>query len=340
MTFIGIKQTFIGLIVMSSVFVSVALSIPAQAQSNGAAQGIEISPALVDLNAERGQTYTVKLKVTNVTAATLVYTSEVNDFTSKDESGAPQILIGENLPTSASVVDWVTTEQEFTLQSRESRTIVASITIPDDAEPGGHYGAIRFSGRTPELQETGVGLSASAGMLMLIRVSGDINESANVASFFTANGDTQSFFFETSPVKFVTRIKNDGNIHVKPIGSIELRDMFGNIVSTIPVNDSKSNVLPNSIRKFENEYKSDWMFGLYTANLTLGYGTTGQAITNSITFWVIPYKLVLIVLLALVTLVFIVRRLLKVYNRRIIEKAKHEFNAKTKTKNTTTKKKR
>lgn len=338
MTILGIKKTLIGLILMSSVFVATALPAPTHAQSNGAAQGIEISPALVDLNAERGQTYTIKLKVTNVTPAALVYTSEVNDFTSKDESGAPQILIGENLPSTASVVDWVTTEQEFTLQSRESRTILASITIPSDAEPGGHYGAIRFSGRAPELQETGVGLSASAGMLMLIRVSGEINESANVASFFTANADGQSFFFENSPIKFVTRIKNDGNIHVKPIGSIELRDMFGNIVSTMPVNDSKSNVLPSSIRKFENEYKSDWMFGLYTANLTLGYGTTGQAITNSITFWVIPYKLILIVLLVLFTVVFIARKLIKVYNRRIIEKAKHEFNAKNKNKNTTTKK--
>lgn len=139
-------------------------------------------------------------------------------------------------------------------------------------------------------------------------------------------------FFENGPITFVTRIKNEGNIHVKPSGDIEIRDMFGNLSATLPINkqEPKSNVLPDSTRRFETQFNKSWMIGRYTANLTLGYGTGGQAITNTISFWVIPYKLILISLLVLATVVFVLKRMIKVYNKRVIAKYKNEDSAKNK----------
>lgn len=72
---------------------------------------------------------------------------------------------------------------------------------------------------------------------------------------------------------FSTRIKNDGNVHVKPVGKIELVDESGELlknvgkeamvspqgafigeklVDYVPVNDGLGNVLPNSERRFES----------------------------------------------------------------------------------------
>ncbi len=300
------------------------------AQAANAAQGIEISPALVELNAAPGKTYNITLKLTNVTASDLVYSSSVDDFNAADESGSPHIILNSQLPETASIRTWLATVPEFALKTRQPKVITSKITIPANAEPGGHYGVLRFSGRAPELKDTGVGLSASAGVLILIRVDGTVVEKASLASFFSAQNDKQSSFFEAGPVKFVTRIKNEGNIHLKPVGSVELRDMFGGIVSTMPVNGDKSNVLPKSIRRFEAQYNNTWMIGRYTADLTLGYGTTGQAITNTISFWVIPYKLILASLFILATVVYILKRLIKVYNRRIIAKSKNEKTTKNK----------
>lgn len=328
------KRTFITFAITSLSVVSVFFAVPVHAQSTDAAQGIEISPAIIDLNAEKGKSYTLKLTVRNITQERLMYSSEINDFTSKDESGAPQVLIGSTLPDAASIVKWVSVEEEFSLNPREAITLFATVTIPSNAEPGGHYGAIRFSGHAPEIKETGVGLSASAGMLLLIRVNGDIKEEASLASF-TSTSPTdktkQTSFFQTSPIGFAVRIKNEGNVHVKPIGSIEMTDIFGNLVQSIPINEDKSkNVLPNSIRRFEAESKSSWMFGIYTANVTLGYGEQGQAITGTTTFWVLPLNLIGAGLLAIITLVFIASRLIKVYNRNIIAKARNEHNTKNK----------
>lgn len=307
-----------------------AAKVSAQASNANAAQGIEISPALVELNAAPTKTYTVTLKITNVTGSDLSYTASVDDFGAAGESGSPRVIIDGTMPATASVKTWVETVPQFTLRSRESRVVTARIIIPANAEPGGHYGVLRFSGRAPDVKDTGVGLAASAGVLLLIRVDGAITEKANLASFFSEQRGDQSSFFEKGPLTFVTRIKNEGNIHVKPVGSIELRDMFGGLVTTLPVNADKSNVLPDSIRRFESSFDKSWMAGRYTANLTLGYGTTGQAITNTISFWVIPYKIILAVIFGLVTIIYIFSRMIKVYNKRIIAKSKHENTTKNK----------
>lgn len=303
--------------------------IHAQASNANAAQGLEISPAIVELNAEKGKTYKLNIKVTNVTGSDLSYKTSINDFQARDESGSPQVLIDKNASDATSVIGWINATSNFSLKSRESISIDTTITIPLDAEPGGHYGVLRFFGQGPSFDSTGVGLSASAGTLILIRVDGDIKESAGLASFYTASNDKQTSIFEYSPVKFVARISNDGNIHVKPVGSIQLKNMFGNIVANIPINDTKSNVLPGSIRKFEVSYDK-WLFGYYTADLTMGYGTTGQAIVATTKFWVIPYRAILLIAFIVSTFAYLVVKLVKRYNRYIIEKSKNESKNKSK----------
>lgn len=304
--------------------------------STNAKEGLQISPVIVNLNASKGKGYTVPIKLTNVTTEDHTYYSAVNDFTSKDETGTAKVQFDNLLPDTASIRTWVSAPSKVTVKSGQAVTINAVINVPSNAESGGHYGTLRFSGTAPSQQGNGVAQTASTGMLFLVRVDGLIDEKATVASFTTASttDDKQSSFFEKSPLKFVTRIKNEGNVHIQPSGQIEVHDMFGGLVSSIKVNDQKANVLPNSIRRFDSTLDNGWMFGHYTANMTLGYGTHGQVVTATTDFWVIPYKIVAVVLLALITLIFILVRVVKVYNKRIITKAiqKHDKNSTNSTK--------
>jgi hypothetical protein len=297
----------------------------AQSFNNNAAQGLQISPASVELNGERGKSYVLKIKLLNVTNSNLTYYTKMYDFGAQGETGSPKVLIDDPLPAEISVTPWLSTLQVLSLKGQETRQLDLNVTIPADAEPGGHYGVVSFSNRSPALQDTGVGSQASPGLLLLIRVAGTVDEKLSIASFTSEQNDKQSGFFEQSPINLVSRFKNEGNVHVKPVGSIEVHDMFGGLTESLPVNSDEGNVLPNSIRRFENELKKDWMFGRYTADLTVGYGTTGQALTNTISFWVIPYKIVGAGLLILVTLIYVLRRLIKVYNYYIIKKSKQKY---------------
>lgn len=302
------------------------------AKSSGAADGLQISPVLVELNADPGRTYTVRLSLTNVTASDLTFDSFVNDFKAKDESGAPVIDLKNESPATASIRSWVEQIGSTSIDSRKSVDVIATINVPADAEPGGHYGVIRFSGRAPDIDGVGVGLSASVGTLLLVRVSGEINESLDVKEFFVSQNEKQSSFFERGPIVITTRFVNTGNVHVKPIGQVVVRDMLGRTVSTVTVNQTKGNVLPDSIRRFDMKFDNSLLFGRYTADLSVAYGTKGQAIVRTISFWVVPWKLLLLIIIGVATLVFILVQLVKRYNRYIIAKAtkqKHETKQKT-----------
>ncbi|RWZ78220.1 MAG: hypothetical protein EOT05_00415 [Candidatus Microsaccharimonas sossegonensis] len=316
---LSLKRLLAITFLMAAIFASAfLLHRDAAAQSTNAANGLQISPALVQLNGERGKSYTVQLKVLNVTGSDLSFKTTVNDFAAKDETGTPSILLDSAAKLPTSIQTWVSTIPDFTLKARQEKTLNAIITIPINAEPGGHYGVIRFSGAQPQLNGAGVGLSASAGTLFLVSVAGNITEKVTLATFTASKNNSPSAFFENGPITFTTRFQNTGNVHVQPTGTILVSDIFNNKVATLPVNSDKGNILPSSIRRFESVLDKKWLFGRYTATVTVSYGTQGQAIVETISFWVIPYKLILIGLALLVTFVYILRIVIKRYNKYII----------------------
>jgi hypothetical protein len=290
-------------------------------------QAFSISPPLVELSADPGQKVTANIKLTNVSAGPLHITVQANDFGSKNETGEPNILFDENKETTYSLRRWVVTPQEFDLKSQETRTIAVPIQVPANAEPGGHYGVIRFTG-TSEGGSNDVSLAASIGSLVLLQVSGDIRQEAAVEDFYTAgvNFDKQSFF-ESTPLQFVTRIRNDGNIHVKPTGTVTVTDSFGNDISSLRINgdpnDEKQqprSILPQSVRRFDTALQDKQLFGRYEATLDLTYAD-GKTLQQTTHFWVIPYRLILAGIAIAALVVFGLRWGIKRYNTYIVKKA-------------------
>lgn len=313
---LALKIAAVGFVFSALLFASSSVS----AQAPSAANGLEISPALVEVKADKSKTYTIEIKVVNVTSSNLLFESFVDDFGAKDESGTPSILLEpNNEPLPTSIKTWVTQIPSFNLAPGQERKIQATINIPENAAPGGHYGVIRFSGNQDSGDSGNVNQIASAGTLVLINVSGQVKESLEIASFTPTKNNQPSFFFETGPIIFLSRFTNTGSVHVKPMGQIEIKDSFGNPVGSLPVNEKGGNILPSSTRRFESTLDKTWMFGHYTADMSIAYGNTGQALVKTISFWVIPWKLVLAALAILVTLFYIFRVLIRRYNKHIIE---------------------
>ncbi len=316
------KKSFVvalGLIFISVIFAKpIFFNNPARAQNSASAgHGFQISPVLVELNADPGKQYTISIKLKNVTANTLSTKSQVNDFGAKGENGDPEIFLNEKEKSTYSLKSWVDKIPSYTLKSQESKTIPITINIPSNAEPGGHYGVVRFTGVAPELagDESEVALSGSIGTLLLVRVSGGVKEGLKLEDFFTTQNGKKSSFFEKGPISLVERIKNTGNVHIKPTGTVVVKDMFGKTKASLKVNEPPKNILPDSIRRFEQELNKKWLFGRYTVDLNLAYGTTGQT-----TFWVIPWKLIVVALLSIVALFFFLRFVVKKYNAMILRK--------------------
>ena len=99
-----------------------------------------------------------------------------------------------------------------------------SIVVPPDASPGGHYAAILIGTGAPSVQPgiSQVGVSSFISALIFVRVSGAVHESAAIQEF-----STDRSFYENPDVRFTLQVKNNGDVHVRPVGIVQIYNVFG-----------------------------------------------------------------------------------------------------------------
>ena len=61
--------------------------------------------------------------------------------------------------------------------------------------------------------------------------------------------------------------------------------------------------MPSTIRKYTYDIKKQDLFGKYSATAYLGYGTSGQVMTIKTSFWVIPFWLITVGGIAVVSVI-------------------------------------
>lgn len=311
-------------LVISLLAPTLLLSSVSYAQSG---QALEIGPPVVNLRADPGQKLETKISLRDVSSTALVVRAQVNDFTADGEDGTPKIILDEGEESPYSLRSWIATIAPIKLQPKQVESLPITINVPKNAAPGGYFGVVRFTGAPPELDSTGVSLSASLGALIFVQVSGDAQEAMSIEEFYIAAGNNKGPVFEGTPLTFVARIKNEGNTHEQPSGGAIIKDVFGKQVAYVPINQPPRNVLPSTVRKFESELGESTLgnkklFGLYTAELSVTYGEDKQTITKTIQFWVIPWKLILIGIATLIILFFGLRASIRRYNSYVIAQAR------------------
>lgn len=284
-------------------------------------RGFTVSPLVFELSANPGDKLSNKLKVDNITNQPMNMSVDLRNFVALGEEGQPGLTDED---TSFSLAKWMkATLAEKVIAPRGSETFTLDIAVPVNAEPGGHFGSVVFRTK-PDTAAGSVSLVQEIGALVLLKVAGDTKEEASIASLGVLPG-----FSEAGPFNFEARIKNSGNVHVKPLSTITVTNMFGKEVTKLQL-DSR-NILPDSVRKFDKSFSKKWLFGRYTATLTSVYGSTNQVLVAQTTFWAFPVKFALIVLGVLVVLgvlIFLGRRRLALAFRALsgkeLESAKED----------------
>lgn len=310
----------------SGIFVATA---KAQSNSPNYGQALEIAPPLINLSANPGQAITTQVYLRDVSRGDLIVTGQANDFTAAGENGTPKILLNENETANNpySMKDWIAAPAQLRLIPKEVKAMKITINVPANASPGGHYAAIRFTATPPELKSSGVSLSTSLGALILLTVKGDVKESMSIKDFSVNKDGKNGKIFQSAPLGFTERLENKGNIHEEPAGLVTITNMFGKKIATLGINQPPRNVLPASTRKFDQKLDktvigTKKLFGRYTAKLEVTYGKNKQKVSSTITFWVIPWKLIAIVIAALIAGFFALRYGLRRYNRYILNRAR------------------
>ena len=310
-----------------TMFMAAMLPVSA-ATTSTSSSGIRVSPVVTNLTVNPGQEQSVTIYVENLTANAITLHALVNDFTAKgDESGTPSLLLNGQYAPTHSLKRYVLPIGDVTLQPGEQKSVKAVIAIPLGTSGGGYFGAVRFMPVT-QSGKGSVSLTASIGSLILVTVPGPYKDQLQLLSLDVRRGaiaDPGTIFTSRKGLVAAVRFQDVGDVQDRPFGKIILKEGSTTLASyEVNNTDPRGNVLPSSIRRFTvNLDKVGW-FGKYTVIGNFGYGTNGQLLSGTSTFYVIPFVLIGIVLAIVILLlasIFVVPRIIRAHDRKVLRNA-------------------
>lgn len=275
--------------------ISVSKPVKTSAQTS---KGLTVIPPKFELFANPGDTISERLRLRNESDFPVTYTVLSEDFSSSGEEGAVT-LEGETADPNFALATWLTPEtNDITLQPKEEKTFTFSVAVPKEAEPGGHYASLLFSSGTEPVPGSAA-VTSRIGSLVLLRVSGNVTEDANVENF------TAPSYSKSGPIPFDLRLKNNGNVHIRPKGTIVITNLFNQKVAEIPLQGA--NVLPGAVRKMETMWDKTNPLGIYTATLVATYGQQNLPLTAATRFTAIsPVAAILITVALVAGIIFLI----------------------------------
>jgi hypothetical protein len=292
---------------------------------------LTIAPARIEITVDPGEEYIGEIELFNEEAEGKTFYTSFENFEPRGDTGAPYFVGAKD-----GLATWLSTDPSVVLGSGERIFVPFSVRVPENTEPGGYFAAVFFATTPPE--ETGAGtvsIGGKIGVLVLLRVAGDIEEGGGILSF---SPEENKRFFSALPVVFEYRMNNTGGDRVVPLGEITIRNTFWMKSATLLANENRGSVLPGSARKFSATWgnesaaegffataKRQWKdlaFGVYRASLDVTWGESAQTAHKVFYLFVIPWQLLLIVIPLLTIGFFGGRFLIRRYNKHIIAQAR------------------
>lgn len=229
----------------------------------------------------------------------LTFKITIQDYIVNDTKGTPVMLSPNTFSQKYSAASWISAfPTSFTINPKQTQIVTYKINVPANARPGGHYGAIIYSPQiTQTKSSTGGTINTQMGSLFYLNIFGDIKQQAQIIKFAADK------FYEYGPITILSQIKNLGDLHINPKGSIRVTGLFSNQEQSLP----SYNIFPESQRDFENTFGQTFMLGRYKAQLSATYGKDNNLpLSATFYFWVFPWRIALVTGLSLIALILLI----------------------------------
>jgi len=280
-------------------FISLLHPSPAHAQTIS----LSLWPPIIEITTQPNQTIRQNYRLKNSADDTTIRTALI-PFEPADQLGHIQLstqayqspalsyfsLQGNKLPTS------------FPLKAGETKDLTLTINIPPTAPPTDHYLTLLFQADTQGLiSGTGSRTLGAVGSNILLNISStdQPQPTAKIKTFSISKGYepsdisrfvTLNILDSFDPIQFTLLLKNTSPTYLKAVGHINIYNSLNRKTTTLPLRSD--NLLANSTRQLvpEQPWNPFFPFGRYTATAIITPQNTTHAISQTISFWIIPYK--------------------------------------------------
>ena len=316
-----VKKVLCSISLLIFVFSFFGINNYARASENGFAVQVTPSPLIATL--KPGQISALELRINNTGSAKESYKMELRSFSVDADSG--KVDLGNEEPKE--VTRFVSFEQP-TFSLEPGQWINQRITVNTPIDAGFSYSfAVMVLRDKMQVSETrGATIQGSVAVFALLNVDRpDAVRKLDIVEFSSAKK-----VYEYLPSTLTLKIKNTGNTIVAPKGNIFISRKYSDTthIDLLQVNASAGNIIPGRTRMLPVEWSNgfpvhttkdgvsrlSWdmsklsklRIGKYSAKAIVIYddGTRDVPVEAVVSFWVIPWKLILgtFVVLALVVL--------------------------------------
>lgn len=294
-----------------------------------------ISPLPILLEVKPGSSVSTDLRVDNPSDHDEKLKIVIKTFTQDGANGTVNL---HDPGPSDTFINWISfSRTQFDAPPGLWQTVHMTVNVPKTAAFG-YYFAVEFTGASApanQANSTGAAIQGAVASFVLLNATAPGESRQMQVTSFTADHR----FYEFLPANFTVKLHNSGNIFAGASGNIFIK-RGSKTVATLTVNPNHGLVLPGSNRLFSVSWNDgfpiykpvygsngqpltnkngsakmnlNWnfgqasrlRFGSYTAELALIYdnGTRDVPITGSVSFWVIPWRLIAILIVVLVFVV-------------------------------------
>lgn len=286
---------------VTALFVAAALLTGAAPAAAQGAFDLMVYPAKLELAAAPGTTQEFAVNVRNLGHGAETMNVYFNDYSIKANN---DFVFRKPGHYSYSCSNWLATDTPaMTVPSGQTVVKVFRLSVPADAEPGGHYGVIFFE-QAPAAGKAPVAARPRIGSLVMVTIPGEIVREGRIKDVKV----TSTWFWPTRGLPLLPKrrvaarvvFQNSGNVHLTVKGSLSYRATFG--WGSGKVEFSEITVLPGTTRYLEALIPHPPLVGSFKVKAEVRYGpsldvfdTTRKA---TATFNLFPLSLLALILLA------------------------------------------
>lgn len=303
---------------------------------------LQVSPSPLVATVQPGADKTIELQVRNTNLSEQTLKMGLRSFSVDNTSG--QVKLGEEAPIEVrQMVTFAT--PSFSLEAGQIFT--QRIAIHTDKNKGfGYNFAITISQQNPPKGKNGQ--SAIAGSVAVFTLI-TVDKPGAERKFEFSNLSVSKHSYEYLPAEITLKLKNTGNVNVQPTGTvfIQRNSTDAKPIAALPLNDAGGYILPGATRAFtvvwddgfpryhttqngnsptrELSWRdgglSKLRFGRYVAKVVAIYndGERDIPIMSEISFWVVPWRIMLALFVAIVVafvgLIVTVRSIIRAVRR-------------------------
>ncbi len=273
------------------------------------AADVLVAPPLFDLELQSRDVVTRDITVKNQTDHKIYVYATVNEI-AVDDSGDIKEFIPPVMDTrEKAITSWIEISRgRIELDPGQETVVPLTVRIHPYAEPGEYHAFIGLvSEFNRPLAEAKAIAGDADGVILKVNLADKSSDALRIASYLI-----DRFVVTDAGRTMALTLKNEGTKISTPTGEIIFYNSRGEEVASVPFNSAGETIEPGADKLFGVKVPFNDKLGRFKANVTVRYGAEGKStIFDTVQFYMIPYRLLLVFIVAIVLFSLLVTYLLR-----------------------------